>query len=196
MYWAGGLRRDVPAFSAPPSIHRTFRADFFVSAALLALGRCLRDRGVGRGARRHRPARADEARASPGILSRVCAARGPRRSPRRRNQRARDSAGEFRQRPARDGRAAADPRLSYRRPWDLEKLQGLVSQEDKDSSEGFALGVGKDGYVGFYLGDGVSPDEALVHRTKPGVLARVQRHALRPHARHFARRLGHERPRG
>ena len=60
------------------------------------------------------------------------------------------------------------------RPWDVGKLQGLVSQEDKDSSEGFALGIGKDGYVGFYLGDGVSPDEAVVHRTKPGVLARGQ----------------------
>lgn len=62
------------------------------------------------------------------------------------------------------------------RPWDVGKLQGLISQEDKDSSEGFALGIGKDGYVGFYLGDGVSPDEALVHRTKPGALARGQWH--------------------
>lgn len=60
------------------------------------------------------------------------------------------------------------------RPWDVGKLQGLVSQEDKDSSEGLALGIGKGGYVGFFLGDGVSPDEALVHRTKPGVVARGQ----------------------
>jgi len=58
------------------------------------------------------------------------------------------------------------------RPWDLTKLQGVVSQEDKDSSEGFALGLGKDGYVGFYLGDGVSPDGAVVHRTKAGVVMR------------------------
>lgn len=58
------------------------------------------------------------------------------------------------------------------RPWDVTKLQGLISQEDKDSSEGLALGIGKDGYVGFYLGDNVSPDEALVHRTKPGAVAR------------------------
>lgn len=56
------------------------------------------------------------------------------------------------------------------RPWDITKLQGLISQEDKDSSEGLALGIGADGYVGFYLGDNVSPDEALVHRTKPGVV--------------------------
>ncbi|MEO6436169.1 MAG: LamG domain-containing protein [Tepidisphaeraceae bacterium] len=60
------------------------------------------------------------------------------------------------------------------RPWDITKLQGFISQEDKDSSDGFALGIGKDGYVGFYLGDGVSPDEALVHRTKPGALKRNQ----------------------
>jgi len=58
------------------------------------------------------------------------------------------------------------------RPWDVTKLQGLISQEDKDSSEGFALGIGKDGYVGLYLGDGVSPDEALVHRTGPGAVRR------------------------
>ncbi len=58
------------------------------------------------------------------------------------------------------------------RPWDITKLQGVVSQEDKDSSEGFALGIGKEGYVGFYLGDGVSPDEAVVHRTKTGVVTR------------------------
>lgn len=57
------------------------------------------------------------------------------------------------------------------RAWDISKLQGLISQEDKQSSEGFALGVGKDGYIGFYLGDGVSPDEALVHRTKTGLIA-------------------------
>ncbi|MEQ1860997.1 MAG: LamG domain-containing protein [Chthoniobacteraceae bacterium] len=62
------------------------------------------------------------------------------------------------------------------KPWDLTKLQGLVSQEDKDASDGFALGFGKDGYVGFYLGDGVSPDEALVHRSKTGVLAAKKWH--------------------
>lgn len=58
------------------------------------------------------------------------------------------------------------------RPWDITKLQGLISQEDKDSSEGLALGIGAEGYVGFYLGDNVSPDEALVHRTKPGAVVR------------------------
>jgi hypothetical protein len=64
----------------------------------------------------------------------------------------------------------------WARPWDVTKLQGLISQEDKDSSEGLALGIGKDGYVGFYLGDGVSPDEAVVHRTTPGVMKRNQWH--------------------
>jgi hypothetical protein len=62
------------------------------------------------------------------------------------------------------------------RPWDVTKLQGLISQEDKDSSEGLALGIGKDGYIGFYLGDNVSPDEALVHRTPVGVVERGKWH--------------------
>jgi hypothetical protein len=64
------------------------------------------------------------------------------------------------------------------RPWDLTRLQGIVSQEDKDSSEGFALGLGSEGYVGFYLGDGVSPDENVVHRTKPGLVTRNKWHHL------------------
>lgn len=62
------------------------------------------------------------------------------------------------------------------RPWNITKLQGILSQEDKDSSEGLALGIGKDGYVGFYLGDGVSPDDAVVHRTKPGAVKRNRWH--------------------
>lgn len=64
------------------------------------------------------------------------------------------------------------------RPWRLDRLMGVVSQEDKESSEGWALGVGKDGYVGFYLGDAVSPDEALVHRSAAGVLKKGQWHHL------------------
>ena len=56
------------------------------------------------------------------------------------------------------------------RPWDLTKLQGVISQEDKDADDGLALGVGKDGYVGFFLGDSVSPDDKVVHRTPTGVL--------------------------
>ena len=64
------------------------------------------------------------------------------------------------------------------RPWDLTQLQGLISQEDKDSSEGLALGIGKDGYIGFYLGDGVSEDDALVHRTGPGMLKRNAWHHI------------------
>lgn len=64
------------------------------------------------------------------------------------------------------------------RPWRTDRLMGVVSQEDKDSSNGWALGIGKDGYVGFYLGDGVSEDEALVHRSEPGVVTRGQWHHL------------------
>jgi N,N-dimethylformamidase len=64
------------------------------------------------------------------------------------------------------------------RPWDVTKLQGVISQEDKDSDEGFALGIGPDGYVGFFLGDGISPDEKVVHRTAPGVVTRNVWHHL------------------
>lgn len=64
------------------------------------------------------------------------------------------------------------------RPWSLNRLQGILSQEDKEDSNGFALGIGKDGYIGFYLGDGVSPDEDVVHRTPSGVLKRGQWHHL------------------
>jgi hypothetical protein len=54
------------------------------------------------------------------------------------------------------------------RPWNLDRLQGVVTQEDKQDARGFALGIGKDGYVGFFLGDGVSPDEAVIHRSPSG----------------------------
>ncbi len=64
------------------------------------------------------------------------------------------------------------------RVWRLDRLMGVVSQEDKDSSEGWALGLGKDGYLGFYLGDAVSPDEALVHRTAPGLIQKGRWHHL------------------
>jgi hypothetical protein len=64
------------------------------------------------------------------------------------------------------------------RPWRTDRLMGVVSQEDKESSEGWALGIGKDGYVGFYLGDGVSEDDALVHRTPPGQVTRGRWHHL------------------
>ncbi|HAB17608.1 MAG TPA: LamG domain-containing protein [Verrucomicrobiota bacterium] len=64
------------------------------------------------------------------------------------------------------------------RPWAVDRLQGIISQEDKEDSEGLALGIGRDGYVGFYLGDGVSPDEAVVHRTPSGVVKRGQWHHL------------------
>ena len=64
------------------------------------------------------------------------------------------------------------------RPWDLTKLQGLISQEDKDSDEGFALGVGPGGYVGCFLGDGISPDEKVVHRTTPGAVTRNAWHHI------------------
>jgi N,N-dimethylformamidase len=64
------------------------------------------------------------------------------------------------------------------RPWRVDRLMGVVSQEDKSSSEGWALGIGKDGYVGWYLGDGVSEDDALVHRSPTGVVRRGTWHHL------------------
>ena len=64
------------------------------------------------------------------------------------------------------------------RPWDLTRLQGVISQEDKDADDGFALGIGQDGYVGFFLGDGISPDDQVVHRTPPGLLKRNTWHHL------------------
>jgi hypothetical protein len=64
------------------------------------------------------------------------------------------------------------------RPWDVTRLQGVISQEDKDADEGLALGIGRDGYVGFFLGDGVSPDDQVVHRTATGVLQRNRWHHL------------------
>ncbi|MBI5775148.1 MAG: LamG domain-containing protein [Verrucomicrobia bacterium] len=74
------------------------------------------------------------------------------------------------------GKLSAVTLECWLRPWDITKLAGLISQEDKDSDEGFALGIGKDGYVGFYLGDGVGPDEKTVHRTKPGAVKRNRWH--------------------
>ncbi|MFM8359240.1 MAG: N,N-dimethylformamidase beta subunit family domain-containing protein [Verrucomicrobiota bacterium] len=64
------------------------------------------------------------------------------------------------------------------RPWTLGRLQGVVSQEDKTSDDGFALGIGPGGYVGFFLGDGVGPDAAVVHRTRPGVVEKGKWHHL------------------
>ncbi|MBL9128347.1 MAG: LamG domain-containing protein, partial [Verrucomicrobiales bacterium] len=75
-------------------------------------------------------------------------------------------------------RPAAFTVEAWVRPWRLDRLMGVISQEDKRSSEGWALGIGKDGYVGFYLGDRVSEDEALVHRTAPGLLSRGRWHHL------------------
>ena len=64
------------------------------------------------------------------------------------------------------------------RPWDLKSLQGVITQEDKEADDGFALGIGPDGYVGFFLGDGVSPDEKVIHRTAAGALKRNVWHHL------------------
>lgn len=64
------------------------------------------------------------------------------------------------------------------RPWELTRLQGLISQEDKDADDGFALGLGKDGYVGFFVGDGVSPDDQVVHRTPTGAVKKNVWHHL------------------
>ncbi len=64
------------------------------------------------------------------------------------------------------------------RPWRVDRLMGVVSQEDKTTSEGWALGIGDGGYIGFYLGDGHSEDEALVHRTAAGAVRRATWHHL------------------
>lgn len=64
------------------------------------------------------------------------------------------------------------------RPWRVDRLMGVVSQEDKESSEGWALGIGKEGYVGFYLGDGISEDDVLVHRTGSSAVQRGRWHHL------------------
>lgn len=62
------------------------------------------------------------------------------------------------------------------RPWSIDKLCGLITQEDKQSDDGFALGLGKDGYVGLFIGNGVGPDEAVVHRSPTGVLKKGSWH--------------------
>jgi len=62
------------------------------------------------------------------------------------------------------------------RAWALDRLQGLVTQEDKASDAGFALGLGKDGYVGWFTGNGVGPDDAVVHRTPPGLISKGHWH--------------------
>ncbi|MFM1747948.1 MAG: hypothetical protein RLZZ188_1614, partial [Verrucomicrobiota bacterium] len=64
------------------------------------------------------------------------------------------------------------------RLWDLKALQGVITQEDKSADDGFALGIGPGGYVGFFLGDGKSPDEQVIHRTAPGTLTRNRWHHL------------------
>ena len=64
------------------------------------------------------------------------------------------------------------------RPWSIERLQGVVSQEDKTSDDGFALGIGPAGYVGFFLGNGHGPDDAVVHRTAPGKVVKGRWHHL------------------
>lgn len=64
------------------------------------------------------------------------------------------------------------------RPWALDRLQGVVTQEDKESDDGFALGIGPGGYVGFFLGNGKGPDDAVIHRTRAGVLKRLEWHHL------------------
>lgn len=80
------------------------------------------------------------------------------------------------------GSLASAPRAlsieAWVRPWALERLQGVVSQEDKSSDAGLALGIGPGGYVGFFLGNGTGPDDAVVHRTRPGVLQKGRWHHL------------------
>ncbi len=64
------------------------------------------------------------------------------------------------------------------RPWRTDRLTGVISQEDKSSSEGWAVGVGPGGYVGFYTGDGTSEDEALLHRSEAGIVERGRWHHI------------------
>lgn len=56
------------------------------------------------------------------------------------------------------------------RPWALDRLQGVITQEDKQDDRGFALGIGPQGYIGFFTGDGRLPDDATIHRSPPGLL--------------------------
>lgn len=56
------------------------------------------------------------------------------------------------------------------RAWNTDALVGLITQEDKQTSDGFALGIGKDGYVGFFVGDGKSPDDAVIQRSATGII--------------------------
>lgn len=64
------------------------------------------------------------------------------------------------------------------RPWSLNELAGLITQEDKQASDGFALGFGKNGYVGFFVGDGHSPDELVIHRSAEGLLQKNRWHHI------------------
>jgi N,N-dimethylformamidase len=57
------------------------------------------------------------------------------------------------------------------RPWRLARPQGLISQGDKDDPRALALTAGPGGCIGFYIGNGVSPGQSVMHQTKPGVLA-------------------------
>jgi hypothetical protein len=69
--------------------------------------------------------------------------------------------------PARLGALAVE---AWVRPASVDRLVGVATQEDKESDAGFALGIGKDGYVGFFLGNGKGPDDAVIHRTRAGAV--------------------------
>lgn len=56
------------------------------------------------------------------------------------------------------------------RPWKVAETQGIITQSDTLSSDGFALTTGPDGSIGFFLGDGRNTPADLTHRTQPGVL--------------------------
>jgi hypothetical protein len=64
------------------------------------------------------------------------------------------------------------------RPWRMDRLTGIVSQENLGSVEGWGLAFGGSGEVGFFLGDGMSPDQALDHRSTAGALVRGKWHHL------------------
>ncbi|MEI6537585.1 MAG: LamG domain-containing protein, partial [Verrucomicrobiaceae bacterium] len=56
------------------------------------------------------------------------------------------------------------------RTWSLAQPQGLISQGETGARLGLALCLGPKGEVIFFLGDGSSPVEALIHKTQPGVV--------------------------
>jgi hypothetical protein len=60
------------------------------------------------------------------------------------------------------------------RLWDLAADQGVMGQWDATQGGGYALLAGRDGSVGFYLGDGGLIRPEWLHRTGPRILSRTE----------------------